>query len=761
MITDLTESDFVQELNIEERVKNLDCLSDFFPNMNKINMKLSIKSKNCINHTKSLKIKRLTSILFVGYLVQKFINKLKIAIDSTQTDNKNLTKRKKKSVLINDPSFFLEGLSALKRKKTSKTRNSLNNMLIYFEKSYLFKVFMKMLRKIPILEDFSIICNIWDTLQFILILILTIYIPLKIFLYDNIQDNTKFYENYLLLTCQIAFFIDILLKFNTSFFKNGMSIINRKEIAIHYLKYNFLKDLLGFISITFCNLSNYFLFFFLFKLIKIKEFLSNVEINHFTHIISKIYFNFFLNLILIAIIAHYMACLWYFIGFYGLSNGNESWLNTWNIYKSGLLLKYFYSYYFSFEMIILQENSVISPTNQYEVIFSFGYRVISVFIFFYIASRLGFLIVQNFENKKESDEILMELNQFLKKNKISQKRQIKLRNFLKDSLKNRNNEKILLKQKELIDNMPENLRGELFEEAIEPLIYKIPAISSNFSLQSVKKLRSSFHKLKFAPNQTIFNEGDSDDKSLYLILKGYSSISLPLQETSLQMRKKLDIIGALSFFSNLPRSYTVKALSKITVLKLTQEDFLKVLRENPEDYEKFCEIKDKIRLERNLEDLKISCKCCNFPNHDEIYCPLNHYLANRTRIIQTYSYDENQRSRKKFKRPITKHRRIKYIASETLKGVEKEDLSELYLDDDFDENSDNKINIIERKNTIISSNSINIDALGHCKNYLIHNNYERILFEYNNRIKKKLYRLLKSDKMTMSSQKVLSSFKEN
>ena len=52
--------------------------------------------------------------------------------------------------------------------------------------------------------------------------------------------------------------------------------------------------------------------------------------------------------------------------------------------------------------------------------------------------------------------------------------------------------------------------------------------------------------------------------------------------------------GHFSFFSGLPREINAKTLDYCFLLKINLKKFLEVLREFPDDYEKYCEIRDKI-----------------------------------------------------------------------------------------------------------------------------------------------------------------------
>ena len=69
------------------------------------------------------------------------------------------------------------------------------------------------------------------------------------------------------------------------------------------------------------------------------------------------------------------------------------------------------------------------------------------------------------------------------------------------------------------------------------------------------------------------------------------------------------MFGYKEFFQSTPRENTVKVCGITTMVSLSQEDFLEVMTDFPEDYEKYCMIKDTMMLyKRAYDDV---CKSCS------------------------------------------------------------------------------------------------------------------------------------------------------
>ena len=115
--------------------------------------------------------------------------------------------------------------------------------------------------------------------------------------------------------------------------------------------------------------------------------------------------------------------------------------------------------------------------------------------------------------------------------------------------------------------------------------------------------------------------------------------------------------GEISFFSGKSRGLSAKSKDFTTLFSINREEFIKVLKKNTDDYEKFCMIQDQILLYGNYLPLKIRCFSCNQIGHLANDCQLIHFLPDKEKIIKAHNYYLDQErddtfSRRKMKKNI-------------------------------------------------------------------------------------------------------------
>lgn len=83
-----------------------------------------------------------------------------------------------------------------------------------------------------------------------------------------------------------------------------------------------------------------------------------------------------------------------------------------------------------------------------------------------------------------------------------------------------------------------------------------------------------------------------------------------------------------------------KTLSRINCLSF--KTFLKIIKENQSDYEKYHEIKDKIFFHNDFSDFHCKCYLCGSKNHHVYVCPNAHLDLPRSFILAKFNYSRNQ-----------------------------------------------------------------------------------------------------------------------
>lgn len=114
--------------------------------------------------------------------------------------------------------------------------------------------------------------------------------------------------------------------------------------------------------------------------------------------------------------------------------------------------------------------------------------------------------------------------------------------------------------------------------------FKEGVLFNNLSVDEQTQLSQICRERKFDKGQVIFYEGDLGG-SLYVIVSGTVKIVMMAEdgrEHILGLLHEGDYFGEVSLIDGEPRSATSIALSSAGVIMISRDDFIRILRENPE-----------------------------------------------------------------------------------------------------------------------------------------------------------------------------------
>lgn len=114
--------------------------------------------------------------------------------------------------------------------------------------------------------------------------------------------------------------------------------------------------------------------------------------------------------------------------------------------------------------------------------------------------------------------------------------------------------------------------------------FKKGSLFSNLTEEELSQLAQIVRERKFDRNQVIFYEGDLGG-SLYVIVSGTVKIVIMADDGREHILGLLDegnFFGEISLIDGEPRSATAIALDKVSIVMISREDFVRLLRENPE-----------------------------------------------------------------------------------------------------------------------------------------------------------------------------------
>ena len=151
---------------------------------------------------------------------------------------------------------------------------------------------------------------------------------------------------------------------------------------------------------------------------------------------------------------------------------------------------------------------------------------------------------------------------------------------------------------------------------------------------------------------------ETDDFSVYIVVEGDLDFvqdsengvkfvgSLKVFNISYLLLKNLikagDMFGTKSFFTDEPREISIRSRNFSTLFEIKQADFLKIIRKNAEDYEKYVSLKDQIKLYSNYSKIYMKCACCKKNTHIYNDCPLIHYIPDADFLIKRQIFPHSQ-----------------------------------------------------------------------------------------------------------------------
>ena len=533
----------------------------------------------------------------------------------------------------------------------------------------------------------------WDFIQIIINLQCFGIIPLCVSFDLEIFNENKIWTSLMFLT--IAF--DFIVNFNTAFYSKGELIISKKQITKHYLKTFFFYD---FFSLSFLilngifglSIENLFLkvsaFFFLFRIRDLSKAISRFEDFLFINEKTENIIGFMKLIFIILLFSHWSACIWIFIG---KVEESSSWIIYYGLRDESFFKQYVNALYYIVVVINTVGFGDIVSTTTIEKGFTIVFIYIACVIFGITLNRIGMILQNINRSSRELKRSLNLINGFMKSKNIDFNLKIKIKNYLEYIWQEeKKNQK---ETQEIINKLSKSLREELLSNANGKVIKETPLLNKNFSETTLRQILSEMHELNLTPGDLIYSENDVDDNNLYLIKDGEIDLYLEGHNENkricLKILRKGDFFGEKSFFCGIPRLSCARSVSFSSLFVINKDDFLRVLKQNPDDFERFCEIRDQINLNDDWSKLYLKCESCNSLHHSLFTCPLLHLVLPKKRIILRSQYSlpqvRNEFLRKRSKKMFNSFSNFNKIQRKAVRFAE--DL-ESPRDEDSNENNE-------------------------------------------------------------------------
>jgi CRP/FNR family cyclic AMP-dependent transcriptional regulator len=114
------------------------------------------------------------------------------------------------------------------------------------------------------------------------------------------------------------------------------------------------------------------------------------------------------------------------------------------------------------------------------------------------------------------------------------------------------------------------------------LLRNIPMFA-NIEPSKLKLLAFTSERLTFGEGDTLFSQGDSGDAA-FIIVNGEADVMIDTPDGPLTVAhfKKNDIVGEIAILTDVPRTATVRASTKLDTMVISKELFFRLVMEFPQ-----------------------------------------------------------------------------------------------------------------------------------------------------------------------------------
>ncbi|KAL4492465.1 hypothetical protein ABPG72_005600 [Tetrahymena utriculariae] len=507
------------------------------------------------------------------------------------------------------------------------------NKIIKYIKKIIFSVLQ--LNQNWIILPNSIWFIVWEILFLINFLIQLWVVPVTGCF--NVNKFISLYY-YLQLIAIFSFLIDILIGFCTGFYEFGQVVIDKKRVINFYLRKKFLVDsvctLILMINIHYgIFYLDYFAIFLRFQQISQKIQRINEHFRFYNR--YPITYELLQLVSMLLIIAHLFGCGFYYIGdnlqgSYQNQQRQTNWVEANNLKDQDLFTKYLTTLYYCVITMITVGYGDITPISIYEKAYVIGMALISCGVFAYSVNMVGNIFSKLREKNVSYQQEQFELINYMDCRNIKKQTQMKILKYLEYINKGKDENKY--QAMEILSQFPQNLREEVQREYFYKILKGDSFLEKQFSEKFLIQLSLKMKETTYGPWEKLVSRG-SLVENLYFIIKGqiaYSSDNRENNKFIIDIPLNITMIDFRLFASRKIPHISVSCKSVTQVASISYSDFVEIIKQHAQDYEKFCFLKDQYLNDRRYE---YPCLSCSFYGHSITDCPQLHYKIENTQYF--------------------------------------------------------------------------------------------------------------------------------
>ncbi|KAG7526129.1 potassium voltage-gated channel subfamily H member 6-like [Solea senegalensis] len=443
---------------------------------------------------------------------------------------------------------------------------------------------------------------VWDWVILLLVIYTAIFTPYSATFLLSSQEEAALQTcgyscsplNVVDLLVDIMFIVDIVINFRTTYVNSNDEVVSQSSrIAVHYFKGWFLIDMVAAIPFDLLiyrsggevargggegettTLIGLLKTARLLRLVRVAR-----KLDRYSEYGAAV---LFLLMCTFALIAHWLACIWYAIGNAERStSAGVGWLDTLgeqlgkpynaSIAASGPSIrdKYVTALYFTFSSLTSVGFGNVSPNTNYEKIFSICVMLIGALMYASIFGNVSAIILRLYSGTARYHTQMMRVREFIRFHQIPNPLRQRLEEYFQHAWSYTNG----IDMNAVLKSFPECLQGEICLHLNRSLLQNCKAFKGS-TKGCLRALAMRFKTTHAPPGDTLVHAGDLI-LDLYFISRG--CIEILKGNVVVAILGKNDIFGEPVNLDVLPgkSSSDVRALTYCDLHKIHREDILEV-----------------------------------------------------------------------------------------------------------------------------------------------------------------------------------------
>uniref|UniRef100_A0A8C9SG40 Voltage-gated inwardly rectifying potassium channel KCNH2 n=1 Tax=Scleropages formosus TaxID=113540 RepID=A0A8C9SG40_SCLFO len=457
---------------------------------------------------------------------------------------------------------------------------------------------------------------VWDWVILLLVIYTAIFTPYSAAFLLNDQENGNMQScvyycsplNVVDLIVDIMFVIDIVINFRTTYVNANDEVVSQPgRIAVHYFKGWFLIDMVAAIPFDLLIYRSGEETTTLIGLLKTARLLRLVRVarklDRYSEYGAAV---LFLLMCTFALIAHWLACIWYAIGNVERNSSSRiGWLDSlgeqlgkpYNETARGsgpsIKDKYVTALYFTFSSLTSVGFGNVSPNTNSEKIFSICVMLIGSLMYASIFGNVSAIIQRLYSGTARYHTQMLRVREFIRFHQIPNPLRQRLEEYFQHAWSYTNG----IDMNAVLKGFPECLQADICLHLNRSLLQNCKAFKGS-TKGCLRALAMKFKTTHAPPGDTLVHAGDVIT-ALYFISRG--SIEILRDDVVVAILGKNDIFGEpINLYARPGKSNAdVRALTYCDLHKIHREDVLEVLDMYPEFSDHFW---SNLEITFNLRD---------------------------------------------------------------------------------------------------------------------------------------------------------------